>query len=75
VGADTEPLPGRLVSVGNYRASLKGCDQRAELAVGKYMGTICLEGVAAIPMKANPSVAVQARQSPLGLLVLHVTAQ
>ncbi len=57
MGTDTEPLPGRLVSVG------------------KYMGSICLEGVAAIPMKANPSVAVHARQSPLGLLVLDVTAQ
>lgn len=75
VGADTEPLPGRLASVGDYRASSKGCAQRGELAVGKYMGSICLEGVAAIPMKVNPSVAVHARQSPLGLLVLHVTAQ
>lgn len=75
MGADTEPLPGRLASVGNYRASSKGCAQRAELAVGKYTGSICLEGVAAIPMKANPSVAVHARQSPLGLFVVHVTAQ
>lgn len=75
MGTDTEPIPGRLVSVGKFRASLKGCDQRAELAVGKYMGAICLEGVAAIPMMANPSVTVHTRQSPLGLFVLQVMAQ
>lgn len=74
-GVDTKPIPGRLVSVEDYRGYGKGCDQKGKLAVREFIGSICLEKIATLPMKPNPSVIVSARQSALGLLVLGIEAQ
>ena len=74
-GVDTKPIPGRLVSVEDYRGYGKGCDQKGKLAVREVIGSICLEKIATLPMKPDPSVIVSARQSALGLLVLGIEAQ
>ena len=74
-GVDTQPTIGRLVSVEQYRASVKGCDQRGKVALQEYVASICLEGISALPAKGNLPVLVVGRQSSLGLLILGITPQ
>ena len=68
-GSSAEPTVGRLISVGDYRPSSKGCDQRGELAMHGKTASICLEGLAVLPMRGNVPVVVSGKQSNFGLLI------
>lgn len=73
-GATVEPNRGQLVSVDDYRSSRRGCDQRAKLAVRDHLASVCLEGIAALPMKRGP-VIVQGKAARLGFLVERIAAE
>lgn len=74
-GSSAEPTVGQLISVGDYRLSSKGCDQRGELAVREQTTSICLEGLTVLPVKGNVSVVVSGKQSNFGLLIESLKQQ
>jgi hypothetical protein len=73
-GTTVEPSRGQLVSVDDFRSSGRGCNQRGRLEVQQHQAAVCLEGIAALPMKSG-SVIIRGKSSRLGLLVERVVAE